>query len=60
MKTLVYETPVESEEDLVARIAAAAEEIRDMPAVFDRVYANIRRRCEACIAVRGRSFQQLL
>ncbi|GBO04646.1 hypothetical protein AVEN_268492-1 [Araneus ventricosus] len=37
VKSLVYETPVNSAEDLVARIAAAAGEVRDTPGVFANV-----------------------
>jgi hypothetical protein len=31
MQSLVYETPVETQDDLVARIAVAAGTIREMP-----------------------------
>lgn len=60
MKSLVYETPVESEEDLVARISAAAEIIQAMPDVFSHVNLNMLRRCNKCIERGGRHFQQLL
>ena len=33
---LVYETVVETEEDLVARITVAAGTIADMPGIFER------------------------
>ena len=36
MKQLVYETVVETEEDLVARINVAAGTIADMPGIFER------------------------
>ena len=36
MKQLVYETFVETEEDLVARIIVAAGTIADMPGIFER------------------------
>ena len=60
MKSLIYETPVESEEDLVARIAAAAGDIAEKPGVFGDVRNSLRRRCRTCIAVNGRHFEQLL
>ena len=37
MKNLVYDNPVHNAEDLVARIAVAAGEIRDIPGVFQNV-----------------------
>lgn len=60
LKSLVYETPVDSPEDLVARIIAAAGDVRDMPGIFETVRQSLRRRCEACLTVGGRSFEQLL
>ena len=41
MKSLVYETPVETQQDLVARIQVAAGIIRDMPGIFPRVRHHI-------------------
>ncbi|GFX57052.1 uncharacterized protein TNCV_2963321 [Trichonephila clavipes] len=43
MKSLVYETPVNSAEELVARISAAAGEIRNTPEML----SNVRRSNEA-------------
>lgn len=60
MKTLVYETPVESEEELIARILAAAQQIQTMPGLLERANQNMIRRCNACIEVGGRHFQHLL
>ncbi|XP_068084439.1 outer dense fiber protein 2 [Anabrus simplex] len=40
MKTLIYETPVESNEDLLARVMAAADV--GGPGIDDRVYENMR------------------
>jgi hypothetical protein len=45
MKSVVYETPVESVEDLIARITAAAEYIQTMPGIFHTVNQNMLRRC---------------
>jgi hypothetical protein len=60
MKSLIYETPVESEEDLVARIAVASADIAEMPGLFANIRHSLRRRYQTCINVRGRHFEQLL
>ena len=49
MKQLVYETVVETEEDLVAGITVAAGNIADMPGIFERTRQSMARRCSACI-----------
>ncbi|GBN89584.1 hypothetical protein AVEN_22053-1 [Araneus ventricosus] len=60
VKSLVYKSPVNSAEDLVARIAAAAEEVRNMPGIFFNVRSSMHQRCEACITARGCNFEHLL
>lgn len=60
MKSLIYETPVESENDLLARIVVASGEIEDNPAVLERVHDSLQRRCRLCVAQNGRHFEQLL
>ncbi|GFX14394.1 hypothetical protein TNCV_1615771 [Trichonephila clavipes] len=55
MKSLVYETPVNSAEELVARISAAAGEIRNTPEMLSNVRRSMKRRCEACITCDGRT-----
>ncbi|GFU92497.1 uncharacterized protein TNCV_4794261 [Trichonephila clavipes] len=60
MKSLVYETPVNSAEELVARISAAAGEIRNTPEMLSNVRRSMKRRCEACITCGGRQFEYLL
>jgi hypothetical protein len=60
MQSLVYETPVETQHDLVARIAVAAGTIREMPEIFQRVQHNIARWCRTYNEVGGRHFKQLL
>ncbi|KOC58641.1 hypothetical protein WH47_02229 [Habropoda laboriosa] len=59
LKTAVYrEQPVQSREEVVARIHGAVATIsRDM---LRRVQANIRRRAEACLAVRGGYIEPIL
>ena len=60
MKSLIYETPVNSREDLVARIVAAAGEVQDKPDMLERVLHSIYRRYNTCVQVGGRSFEQFL
>ncbi|GFV84401.1 hypothetical protein TNCV_2044491 [Trichonephila clavipes] len=55
MKSLVFETPVNSAEELVARISAAAGEIRNTPEMLSNVRRSMKRRCEACITCGGRA-----
>ncbi|GFU35005.1 hypothetical protein TNCV_2992841 [Trichonephila clavipes] len=58
MKSLVYSSPVDSDETLVARIAVVAGKIREMSGVFATVRYSQRRRCEACIFAGGCFFEQ--
>ncbi|GFV21693.1 hypothetical protein TNCV_164241 [Trichonephila clavipes] len=37
LKNLVYATPLDSDEDLVARIFEAAARVREIPGIFERV-----------------------
>ncbi|GBN74072.1 hypothetical protein AVEN_168703-1 [Araneus ventricosus] len=60
LKSLVYESPIDSDEDLVARISVAAGDVGEMPGVFEKVRRSLRRRCNACITAAGRSFEQFL
>lgn len=60
LKSLVYSTPVESEEDLVARILAACQMVQDMPGIFENVRRSLVRRCQLCIDRRGGIFEPFL
>ncbi|GBN97017.1 hypothetical protein AVEN_46672-1 [Araneus ventricosus] len=60
LKILVYESPIASDEDLVARISVAAGVIREMSGVFEKVRRSLRRRCNVCITASGLSFKQFL
>ena len=60
MKTLVSDSPVDSAKDLIARIAVAAEEIRDMPGVFQNVRISMSLSFEVCIVSGERNFESLL
>ena len=52
MKCLVYETPIDTPEELVARVAEAAAIIHETQ--------SFARRYQLCINVNGQHFQQLL
>ncbi|KAJ8878367.1 hypothetical protein PR048_018944 [Dryococelus australis] len=58
MKGMNYKTPVESEEDLLARVMAAADLGR--PGIGDRVYQNMVRRYRVCVRRRWSSHRALL
>ena len=60
MKSLIYQLPVDSAEDLVARIIVAADKISATPGIFERVRQLLIRRCELCNTTLGRHFEQLL
>ena len=60
MKSMVYETSVTSDMDLIARITEAASCIHDTPGQFVRVREPIRRRCEMCIVANEKNFEHLL
>ena len=60
MKQLVYDTGVETEEDLVARITVAAGNIADMPGILERTQQSMVRRCTVCIQANGRTFEWFL
>ena len=60
MKSLVYETPVESEIDFVARVAVAAGDVAQDRGMLSRWQGSLHRRCQTCIEVGGRHFEQFL
>ncbi|GBN47982.1 hypothetical protein AVEN_22010-1 [Araneus ventricosus] len=60
MKSLVYEMPVASAEDLVARIVVAADKINTPPGIFERVRQSFLLRCQLCNNTRGRHFEHQL
>lgn len=60
MKDLVYGTPDESEEDLVARVVAAAGAIQDALNNLHRVQESLIKSGRLCNQVGGRHFEQLL
>ena len=60
MKSMVYETDIDSEEDLVVHIVSAAAEKRETPGIFGRVRQSMACRCIVCLDVNGHVFQHLL
>ena len=60
IRTLAYDTPVDSAEELVARTSVVAREIRNMPEVFQNLQISMRRRCEVRFVAGGRNFGLLL
>jgi len=60
MKTLVYETKVDSREALRDRIFAAAEHIRNHSSNIASAAHSLLIRAENCIAAGGGHFEQLL
>lgn len=61
MRSLVYKTTIQSPEDLVARIVAAAGEIAEDQAMIRKtVTENMVVRARACIAEEGRQFEPKL
>ncbi|KAJ4433896.1 hypothetical protein ANN_16209 [Periplaneta americana] len=60
MKRLVYETPIDTAEDLVARVVEAAHVIRDNVGLFERCRHSIVRRYQLCNAFNERQFKHHL
>ena len=60
LNSLVFETPVETDMELVTRIVAAYDIILNTSGIFVRVRQNLVCRCHVCIEVGGRQFEQLL
>ena len=55
----VYDVPVETAEDLAARILAACETVQNTSGIFERVRQKKVRRCSACSEDGGRPFEQI-
>ena len=60
MKRLVYETPMNIEEELIGRVAAAAMVIFQTPTIFERTRQSLARTCHLFVEARGEQFQQRL
>ena len=60
LKSLVFEIPVETDIELIARIVAAYDIIQNTSGIFVRVRQDLVRRCHVCIEVGGCQIEQLL
>jgi hypothetical protein len=60
VKSLIHDTSVDNEFELLARIIVASDVIRETPGIIERVLQGFCRRCNACIENGGRQFQHLL
>ncbi|KAJ8870558.1 hypothetical protein PR048_029581 [Dryococelus australis] len=58
VKGVIYETPVESEEDLLVMIMAATD--LGLPGIGDSVYQNVVRRYHVCVDVAGHHLEPFL
>jgi len=56
--SVVYEAPVEAEEDLEARILATRETIQNTSGIFGTVWQNMVRGCRASSEDCGHNFEQ--
>jgi hypothetical protein len=60
MNSLVYSSPVDSEEDLIARIVKAAPNIRQQPGIIEHLRQSLLRRRRLYIDVGGQKLEHLL
>jgi hypothetical protein len=59
-KSLIYDTPVDIELELLARILVARDVIHEKPEIFEMVRQSFFRRCNARIENGSRQFQHVL
>ncbi|KAJ3666078.1 hypothetical protein Zmor_001533 [Zophobas morio] len=60
MKQVVYQTPVNTMQELTNRIQNVAAQIRNNPDMVRRTQQSLIQRAEACVQNRGRHFENLL
>ena len=60
LKSLVFETQIQTDMELDAIIVAACDIIQNTSGIFVRLRKNLVRRCQFCTEVGGRQFKQLL
>ncbi|GFU38480.1 uncharacterized protein TNCV_2434261 [Trichonephila clavipes] len=60
LKNLDYVLPLDSQEDIVARISEAAARMREISGIFEHIRQSLHQRSQECIATGGRNFEQLL
>lgn len=59
-KAIVYQVPIVSREQLIARINMACEQIRNDAEVVKHSVMHLSKRADKCIDVGGRQFEQLI
>ncbi|GFT27204.1 hypothetical protein TNCV_40451 [Trichonephila clavipes] len=57
LKSIVYETPIATEENITAQIAVSSADITSTPDLIEHVTQSFARRC-LCTDLRGRKFEQ--
>ena len=60
LKSSVYETPIVSEENVVAWILVAVDQLQHKYEVFQRMRDALSRSCVSCIEAGNRTFEQYL
>lgn len=60
LKQIVYDTPVNTREELIRRIRNACDEIKNNPIQITAAVNTLIRRCQKCIEAGGMHFEQLL
>ena len=60
LKSSLYETPIVSEEDVVARILVAADQLQHKYGVFQRMRDTLSCGCVSCIEAGGCTFEQYM
>ena len=60
IKALIYMSPIDSEEDLIAFIVEAAATTSQQPGVIHPTRQSLLRRHQLCIEVSGHTFEHLL
>jgi hypothetical protein len=60
MKTLMYSSPVDSEENFIFHILEAGTIIQQKPGIFESTRKSVLRRCLLCIEAGGSTFGHLL
>ncbi|ERL85978.1 hypothetical protein D910_03392 [Dendroctonus ponderosae] len=58
IKSLVYRTPVQNEQELVTRIRESAQNVS--PGMLRRVHNNMIKRAQTCLELNGQKFEHLL
>jgi hypothetical protein len=60
VKNLIFKSPVDSEDDLTARIVKAAATITEQPGNFLVTRRYLKRHCRLSFEIYGRTFEHLL